>query len=137
MTNNVNASVSKRANLKVRWLSGITGCITALACLWIGVLFMPIPALLILGAIMAGSWRDAGRWLMWGGALLLSAFVMPFCVAILRFPAVPVNRSDWGGILLISLVIASVILIPLCDVTLLIEGVNYRRFNSKLERSEG
>jgi hypothetical protein len=130
VSNDVNASVSKRANLKVRWLAGITGCVTALACLWIGIPFMPMPALLILGCILAGRWPNSGKWLMWVGALLLSVFVMPFCVAILRFPEVPVNHSDLGGILLISLVVASVILIPLCDVTFFVVGFKNRHSSS-------
>jgi hypothetical protein len=67
------------------------------------------------GAVIVGGRPRIGRWLMWVGAFLLSVLVFPWCVAILRHPASPVD-------FMISSCIASAIFLPLCDVMLLIDG---------------
>ena len=105
----------RRRRLNIRWLAVGAGLALVLPCFGITVFYLVMPVMLIVGAAIAGGWPRIGRWLMWTGASLLSALVFPWCVAILRHPAGPLD-------FMISSCIASAIFLPLCDAMLLIDG---------------
>ena len=98
----------------LRWLAAGTGLVMVLPCLGITVFYVVLPAVLILGAVIAG-WRPLlGKWLIGIGASLLSVLVFPWCVAILFHPG---GRVDF----MVAACLASAILLPLCDLALLLD----------------
>lgn len=104
---------------KVRWLAGVTGCLTAVTTSLLGPVFVIVPVCLIVGAVVAGRSPRNGRDLIWLGAVLLSLFGLPIGVWILFR-----NGADIRVAMGASL---SVILVVLCDVALLREAVKTRR----------
>ena len=113
-------------SVKLRVLAACAGVAAALSCFWITVWYLPLPVLLIAGAAIAGAWPRLGRWLMWIGAFLSSLCLFPYYILILAHPAVPVDRHDINGILLMCVSVASVILVLICDLLLVLDGFKNR-----------
>jgi hypothetical protein len=109
----------KSRRLKLRWLAASAGVVMVPGCFSITVFYLVLPAILIVGAVIAGRWPRLGRWLIWIGASLLSVLVLPWCVAIFLHPG---GRVDF----MISACIASAILLPLCNVALIVDVVKGR-----------
>jgi hypothetical protein len=83
-------------------------------------LYLPFPILLIVGAAIAGKWPRTGRWLMWAGASVLSVCLLPVYVLLLR-------EMHFAYVDLLILLIdigwvGTLILLPLCDVMLVIDA---------------
>lgn len=105
------------------WVAGSAG-LAALSAVAITTLFLPFPIMLMLGAAVTARWPRTGRGLMWIGAAVLSAFLLPSFVVLLRefrFEYVDFN------ILLIDIGwIGTLILLPLCDVMLAVDHYRNR-----------
>jgi hypothetical protein len=108
---------------KTRWLSILTGCLTPVAGIALGLsLGFAFPAsILIIGAAIQPKFRSAGRGLVCAGALLLSFFVFDvgFFMVIERHAGSGVMRADVVTWL-------SVALVALCDVTIVVDEVRMR-----------
>jgi hypothetical protein len=109
---------------KTRWLSIITGCLTSVAGLALGLAFgFALPAsILMIGAIMQPKFHRAGRGLMCAGALLLSFFVFDigFFMVTERHAGSSIRWTDvvtWF----------SVALVMLCDAAIVMDEVKIRR----------
>jgi hypothetical protein len=117
---------------KLRWFAASAGLALVPICFGLTLIDLVLPAFLITGAILAGKWPRLGRWLMWISTGLLGVLVFPFSVAVLLHPAMPVDSSDINGIIIMSGCAASVILFPLCVVTLVLDSFKAsKRLNSK------
>jgi uncharacterized membrane protein YqaE (UPF0057 family) len=105
------------------WVAGSAG-LAALSAVAITTLFLPFPIMLMLGAAVTARWPRTGRGLMWIGAAVLSAFLLPSFAVLLRefrFEYVDFN------ILLIDIGwIGTLILLPLCDVMLAVDHYRNR-----------
>jgi len=111
---------------KVRWFAVATGCLTAIAGSFaLGLGFASVPIFLIVGAILQPRFPRTGRGLMCAGALWLSFWVFDVGVLML-IESHPGYR--FGIVNLI--IVASVLLVALCDLALVIEEVKIRRSNS-------
>jgi hypothetical protein len=88
-------------------------------------LYLPFPVMLLGGAAVAGRWPRLGRWLMGISAFVLSVTLLPsFLVLLPEFHFVYVDLP----ILLIDIGwIGTVIMLPLCDVMLLVDRVRRRK----------
>jgi hypothetical protein len=106
-------------SIKARSLVIATGCFTALAgSLALGVMFSLFPGVMVVGALLQPRFRNLGRGLMLAGALLLSAWVLPYGVLIL-FQGI--GRTD-----VMIFTAGSVLLVAVCDVALVVEEVIIR-----------
>jgi hypothetical protein len=113
---------------KVRLLSIATGFFTAIAgSLLMGPLFSIWPAILVLGAIVQPYWRHLGRGLMLSGALFLNAWATFFVVGVLHGIRQLRQYHDLNSVAVLSSMLASVILVSWCDVTLVISEIKMRR----------
>ena len=110
-------------SVKLRVLAACTGVAAALSCFWITVWYLPLPMLLMMGAVFAGAGPRLGMWI---GAFLSSLCLFPYYLLILVHPAVPVDRHDINGILLVCVSVASVILVSICDLLLVLDGFKRR-----------
>lgn len=116
--------------IKTRLLVIVTGCFTALAgSLAVGVMFSIYPGVMVVGAILQPRFRKLGRGLMLAGALLLSAWVLPYGVLTV-FSGLTIREP-----LLFGFALASVLLVAICDVVLVIEEVRIRRRATPLRPS--
>jgi hypothetical protein len=113
---------------KMRLLSVVTGCFTAIAgSLLMGPLFAIWPAILILGALVQSKWRHLGRGLMLSGALLLSSWEILFGLAVPQETRTFLQYHDLNSLGVLSLLLASVLLAGWCDVMLVITEIRMRR----------
>ena len=108
-----------RRRLNMRWLAVGAGLALVPPCFGITLFYLAMPVMLIAGAAIVGGWPRIGRWLMWIGASLLSLLVFPWCIAILLHPG---GRVDF----MVSACLASAILLPLCDLALLLDAFKGR-----------
>jgi len=109
-------------SIKTRLLVIVIGCLTAMAgSLAIGVMFSIYPGVMVVGAILQPRFRKLGRGLILAGAMLLSAWVLPYGVLVV-LSDLTVRKPLMFGIAL-----ASVLLVGVCDVFLVIEEVRIRR----------
>ena len=115
--------ISKNRNLLLRWLAACTGLV-AFSGAALTSLYLPFPVVLIVGAAILSKWPRTGRWLMWIGASVLSVCLLPAYVLLLR--EMHFAYAD----LLILLIdigwIGTLILLPLCDVMLVIDAFKRR-----------
>jgi hypothetical protein len=112
---------SPSVSIKTRLLVIVTGCFTALAgSLAVGVMFSIYPGVMVVGAILQPRFRILGRGLMLGGALLLSAWVIPYGVLLALDLTI-------GELRVFGFALGSVLLVAVCDVVLVIEEVRIRR----------
>jgi hypothetical protein len=109
---------------EVRWLVGATGCAVAVAgCLSIGFGFLAIVIFQIAGAVVAGRFPRTGEALIAFGATFLSLSVLPYGIGIvLSFAAL-----DHEDMPLITGAAAVLMLVVMCDVALVKEGLKIRR----------
>jgi hypothetical protein len=115
---------------QIRWLAGVTGCLTAVAGLPVlSLLSVVVSGFSIVGAAVAGRFPRHGRDLIWFGAVAQSLYVLPF-----------------GGMLLLSLrpgtdprvtavAAAAVLLVVLCDGALVTEAFKTRRAGRREKRN--
>ena len=87
-------------------------------------LYLPFPVMLIVGAAILGKWPRTGRWLMWIGAAVLSVCLLPTYVLLLR--KIHFAYADLLVLLIDIGWIGTLILLPLCDVMLVIDAFNGR-----------
>jgi hypothetical protein len=125
-----NGIAQVRIEARLRWIAAGTGLVT-MSGLAITVLYLPFPILLIVGAAIAGKWLRTGRWLMWIGASVISVCVLPFYVLELPVlmrsffvPDVPIMLINIGWM-------GTMILLPLCDVMLILDGFRGRKMLAK------
>jgi hypothetical protein len=112
--------MSPVVSTETRLLAIVTGCFTALVgSMALGVMFSMYPGVMVVGALLQPRFRILGRGLMLAGALLLSAWVLPYGVSIL-FQGI--GRPD-----VMIFTVASVLLVAVCDVALVVEEVRIRR----------
>lgn len=120
---------------KVRWLAIAAGCVSgASGSLLSSPLFLLIPSILILGAILQPYSPRKGRWLMWVGTFFLSlyvgGFLAPLAIEVVRTP-----RSAYDGMIagLRLLSMASLLLVSWCVVALVIDANRLRRTSTVVE----
>jgi hypothetical protein len=88
-------------------------------------LYLPFPMILLVGAAIVGKWPRTGRWLMWVGASVLTVCLLPAYVLLLR--EIHFSYVD-SSILLIDIGwVGTLILLPLCDVMLVIDAFKRRQ----------
>jgi len=87
-------------------------------------LYLPFPVMLIVGAAILGKLPRAGRGLMWVGATVLSAFLLPSFFVLLR--AFRFEYVDFNILLIDMGWIGTPILLPLCDVMLAVDRYRNR-----------
>lgn len=121
--NSSTSQSTKIVPVKIRLLSTVTGCFTAIAgSLAFGLLFSIPPIILVLGAVSQPYLRVAGKWLIRVGAVLLTLEVMVLLVVIpegIRLLRLYHDRNFLGTL---SVSIASVLLVTWCDVALITEA---------------
>lgn len=106
-----------------RWIAAATGCVTAVTGIpvlsWLSAL---ASGFLIIGALLAGRHPRYARGLVWFGAGVTTFWVIPVGVGIL-------GLSFRGGTdqRVIVAAAASVLLVVLCDATLVKEALDARR----------
>jgi hypothetical protein len=116
--------IAKSRNLLLRWLAACTGLV-AVSGGAINSLYLPFAIILIVGAAILGKRPRAGRRLMWVGAFVLSVCLLPPYVLLLREMHFAYVDSS---ILLIDIGwVGTLILLPLCDVMLLIDAFKRRQ----------
>ncbi len=123
--------------LKMRLLCIATGSISGLAgMLLFGPLFWLFPSLLILGAVAQPYLLRAGRWIVAIGALILSIYTFLF-IAPQILGAVQMMRTihDPGFLALLSLFLASIILVVWSDAALVLDAKRLQHTRLALERS--
>src|ERR1700733_306573 len=112
--------MNSRVSNKTRGLSIATGCVTAVVGCWrLGTGFAIVPAFLVVGAIVQPRFPRVGRVLLSSGALALSLWV----ILLLLVPESIV--SDYIGFVALKLI--SVLLVGLCDLTIVTEEIRLRR----------
>jgi hypothetical protein len=103
---------------KTRRLAIVTGCISGVAgSLAFGPLFLQMPAILTIGAILQRWSPRPGRWLMWLGVFYLTPFVGTFFVPSVLHPP---HLYATAPLVAVSLFVASVGLNGWCDVALVV-----------------
>jgi hypothetical protein len=108
---------------KIRLLSVVTGCFTAIAgSLVLGLFFSIPPIILVLGSITQPHLRVVGKWLIGVGAVLLSLEVMVLVVVIPEGVRLLRLYHDRGILGTISFSVLSVVLVTWCDVVLVIDA---------------
>jgi len=104
---------------KTRSLVVATGILTAISgSLRFGGLFLIIPSFMVVGALLQPRFRNLGRGLMLAGALLLSAWVLPYGILILF------QGIHELGVTVFT--ISSTLLTVVCDFALVAEEVRIR-----------
>ncbi|MGZ7090482.1 MAG: hypothetical protein ACXVKH_13525 [Candidatus Angelobacter sp.] len=116
--------IAKSRNLLLRWLAACTGLVAVSGGAMTS-LYLPFPIMLIVGAAILGKWPRTGRWLIWIGASVLSVCLLPAYVVLLgemHFAYVDflIFLIDIGWI-------GTLILLPLCDVILVIDAFKRRQ----------
>jgi hypothetical protein len=104
----------------IRWLAGVTGCLTALIFFfdW-GIGFVSV--FLIVGALLAGRFPRSGKELTWFGAGVVSLSILPLSMWFL-FHALD-GTDPWVTVGSAG----SVLFIVLCDAALLMEAIMRKR----------
>ncbi|MGB7494130.1 MAG: hypothetical protein WBR14_08335 [Candidatus Acidiferrum sp.] len=114
--------MSPVVSLETRLLAIATGCFTAaVGSLALGVAFSIYPGVMVVGTLLQPRFRKLGRGLMLAGALLLSAWVLPYGVLTV------LSDLTMREPLVFGFALASVLLVAVCDVILVIEEVRIRR----------
>jgi hypothetical protein len=108
----------------LRWLAACTGLAT-LSSAAITMLYLPFPVILIVGAVVAGKWPHTGRWLMGIGASVLSVCLLPIYVLLL--PELRFAYVDFLVLLIDIGWVGTLIILPLCDTMLLLDGFERRK----------
>jgi hypothetical protein len=108
---------------KARWLAVVTGCLTSAGVALGLALGFAFPAgILIIGVIVQPKFHRAGRGLICGGALLLSAVVFDVGFFMLT------ERHAGQGIMTADIVtLFSVLLVAVCDASIVIDEIRIRR----------
>jgi hypothetical protein len=113
---------------RIRLLSVVTGCFTAIAgSLVVGLFFSIPPIILALGVIVQPNLRSVGKWFMAIGATLLSLEAMVLVVSIpasIKLLHLYHDRHFLGAF---SFSIISVLLVAWCDVALIIDARRTRQ----------
>ncbi|HEY6465324.1 MAG TPA: hypothetical protein VIY69_04985 [Candidatus Acidoferrales bacterium] len=112
---------------KVRALALATGVVVGVTgCLGIGLFFVVVPALLIIGTLVQPR-SDAGRPLMWAGALFVSIPGLFFGYSALHtFSQLP-KYHDVGLLTMVFLSLLSFFLVVACDLTLIMDALRFKR----------
>jgi hypothetical protein len=66
---------------RIQWLAAAAGCLTGVALLGLSWIVSLLAVFLIMAAPVSSWFPRAGRWLILVSALVLSAIVLPICVA--------------------------------------------------------
>ncbi len=104
---------------RTRWFVVITGFVAVAAGAFAGGLFLVTPFPLILGAIIQPRFPRAGRALICAGAVWLTFWVFD----IGFFMEIETHASGLADLLVAFVVV----LVSLCDITIVIEEVKMRR----------
>ena len=108
---------------KVRLLSTVTGCFTAIGgSLLLGLFFSIPPIILVVGAIAQPYIRFVGKWLIVLGATLLSLEVIVLATAIPEGVRLLRLYHDQNFLATLSFSVVSVLLVGWCDVALIIDA---------------
>lgn len=105
----------------VRWLAAATGCLTAVASVLVMGVFVVVPGLLVVGAIVAGRLPRVGKYVIWFGAIPLSLLGLPLGASMLLIHLQPGSDPR-----VVAGVLSSVALVVLCDVALIVEELKTR-----------
>jgi hypothetical protein len=124
MTLDTKALTVRRNDMQLRWVAAGTGLVT-FSSMAITTLYLPMPVMMIAGAAITGRWPRLGRLLMWISALALSGCVLPvylvFLYELLREKNFALLYPPDSTGMLISLGwLGTLILLPLCDVLLVL-----------------
>jgi hypothetical protein len=117
---------SDRMRRSLRWTAALTGLVT-FSSLAITLLYLPLPVLLIIGASVAGCRPRTAKWLMYIGASVLSACVLPVYAVLLFEPQEHLHLHDAVALLINLGWKASLILLPLFDLMLVLDWIRARR----------
>jgi hypothetical protein len=105
---------------QMRWLAGVTGCLTALTfILDYGLGFLSV--FLIVGALMAGRFPRSGRDLIWFGAVVVSLSELPMSILLLETTRSGTDPRVTAGSAI------SALLIVWCDAALVAGALKTRR----------
>ncbi len=118
---------AKSRSLLLRWLAACTGLVAVSGGAMTS-LYLPFPVMLIMGAAILGKWPRTGRWLIWIGASVLSVCLLPAYAFLLwemhfAYADLLILLIDIGWI-------GMLILLPLCDVILVIDA--FKRRSAKI-----
>ena len=108
----------------IRWLAIVAGCFAAGAgFLAFGLVFLVVPSILVLGAIIQPYANRLGKWLMGAGAFVLSVFAGLFLApqAVGMIWRLPLYHT-FHDVALASLFSVSLALVGWCDASLVIDA---------------
>jgi hypothetical protein len=117
--------IDSKLPAKLRWITASTGLVT-LSSAAITLIYLPAPILLIMGSVIAGRSPRAGRCLMYAGASLLSVYLLPVYVLLLPEFYRHLSYTDLLGFFIDAGWIGSLVLPPICDVMLVMDGYKRR-----------
>ena len=110
---------STKSNRQIRWFAVITAGVAGIVgTLGFGLLFVAVPGVLLVGAVLKGHLQRTGTWMMWIGAVLLSLWTLPFGARILLSPP-PIDRS---GMSVFAATAVTLLLVVICDIALVLEA---------------
>lgn len=110
------------------WLAAVTGCVTLVtAWMFFGAVAIILAGPLIIASIIVGMWQQIGKGLMWFGAIFVSAWVLPYAVA-LQFDPRPVDETSLA--VRVIAVIATILIIWL-DFLMVSDAIERRRMRSR------
>jgi hypothetical protein len=113
---------------RTRWLVIGAGCFYGLVgFLHYGWLFVFVPIILILGAVVQPRFNHLGRWLLALGTFIVTLYGMSFAVpAVELIGRLPLHHS-LEEVVFLLLFLVTVLLIVWCDVALIMEERKSRR----------
>lgn len=96
-------------------------------------MFLLVPSILILGAIIQPYLPRSGRWILSGGALLVSLYVLVFLApqAVGIFQTLRVYHGV-RDLMLLSLFIVTILLVGWCDVALVTDAARLRHSSDRV-----
>lgn len=114
-------------NAKVRALALATGVVVGITgSFGFGLLFVVVPLLLIIGTLIQPR-SDAGRPLMWAGALFVTLPGLFFGHSALDTFALLPKRHDTDFLTIFFLSLLSFLLVVACDLALIVDALRFKR----------
>jgi hypothetical protein len=108
---------------KTRWIAALTGCLTAITGLPVlGYLSVLASTLLIVGAVLVARFQRHGRDLIWFGAGATTLWAIPAGLGIRRL-----SLSGGSDPRVVEAAIATVLLVVVCDIALITDGLRASR----------
>jgi hypothetical protein len=117
---------------KIQWVAAAAGCVTGVALLGLSWIMSLLAVFMVIAALLPSWFPRAGRWLILVPALVLSAIVLPICIAnpvelVRDFVVVP---HDFTSLAMRLSWLLSPVLLILCVATLVTNLVKHRRESS-------